>query len=95
MAQVHKKTIDKVPKSKPGRDDIKYEIYGMDGVPDTETDGEPAAKKQKVATGEAAPTSPTKTLMPGIPANNGAPHVAAPITASSDYGMASPYPPGK
>jgi len=32
-AQVHKETISSVPHAKPGRDTLKYEIYGMDGVP--------------------------------------------------------------
>ncbi|XP_002737553.1 BUB3-interacting and GLEBS motif-containing protein ZNF207-like, partial [Saccoglossus kowalevskii] len=32
--QVHKETVDKVPNSLPGRQDIEIEIYGMEGIPE-------------------------------------------------------------
>lgn len=33
LQQVHKQTCDTVPNAKPGRDSVKVEIYGMEGVP--------------------------------------------------------------
>jgi len=61
--QVHKETIAKVPNSKPGRDSVKYEIYGMEGIPDGDEDDNPA-KKLKT---DSTPLLPTPGSVPGFP----------------------------
>eukprot|EP01102_Stenamoeba_stenopodia_P006808 TRINITY_DN189_c0_g1_i5.p1 TRINITY_DN189_c0_g1~~TRINITY_DN189_c0_g1_i5.p1 ORF type:complete len:200 (+),score=31.26 TRINITY_DN189_c0_g1_i5:167-766(+) len=75
--QVHKENVTKVPNSKPGRDSVKYEIYGMEGIPDEEELGESDPKKQK--TGGDAPTAAPV---------GGAPAYAPPPTYAPP-----PYPP--
>jgi hypothetical protein len=49
--QVHKETVSKIPNAKPGRDSVKNDVIGMDGIPGEEVeddDGEPESKKLKI-----------------------------------------------
>lgn len=59
--QVHKENITKVPNAKPGRDSVKYEIYGMEGIPDEDQleDGENPSKKQRLDPNMPTPLLPT------------------------------------
>jgi len=54
--QVHKETISKIPNAKPGRDSVKNDIFGMEGIPGEEIgeDGEPVLKKLKLDIPEIA-----------------------------------------
>ncbi|KAL6063300.1 SUPPRESSOR OF FRI 4 isoform X2 [Balamuthia mandrillaris] len=102
VAQVHKETIDKVPNAKPGRDSVKPEIYGMEGVPSTEEEGESPAKKQKLgAPPSAAPAFaglPPAAQTGGMPAPMryppapGGPPMFAPPYGAPWPGAPFPYP---
>lgn len=65
--QVHKENITKVPNAKPGRDSVKYEIYGMEGIPGDEEgddDENPNKRPRLDASGMPPPLLPTP-LYPG------------------------------
>lgn len=67
--QVHKENITKVPNAKPGRDSVKYEIYGMEGIPDEEGGGgdddeNPNKRPRLDASGMPPPLLPTP-MYPG------------------------------
>lgn len=65
--QVHKENITKVPNAKPGRDSIKFEIFGMEGIPDNIDEEQPyEAKRLKTDT---TPASPPPLITPVIPPN--------------------------
>jgi len=69
--QVHKENVTKVPNAKPGRDDIKNEIYGMDGIPPTAApDGSLPNKKPKLLGPVGMPGQPMPYMprqpMPGM-----------------------------
>lgn len=34
IEQVHRENLDEIPNAKKGREDIKYEVYGMEGIPE-------------------------------------------------------------
>jgi len=82
--QVHKETVTKVPNSRPGRDSVKHEIYGMEGVPDDDDDtGESAKKKQKLEANALLPfpgfPPPVLTgLVPGVGPGIGGPFMGLP-----------------
>lgn len=83
--QVHKETISKVPNSKPGRDSVKYEIYGMEGIPDGEEEDSPN-KKLKT---DSTPLLPT----PGTPGFPGAVPPYMQPGYSQQWGFAQQAPP--
>eukprot|EP01133_Synstelium_polycarpum_P012342 gene12342-14474_t len=61
---VHKEVLTKVPNSKPGRDSVEYEIYGMEGIPDEEDEDAPPppsspAPSQLVVPQQQQQTTPT------------------------------------
>jgi len=69
--QVHKENLTKVPNAKPGHDLLKYDICGMEGVPDEEDDenGTKDSKKQKIDSVPAGiPRNSFPTGMPTLTA---------------------------
>lgn len=43
--QVHKETLDRVPNSLPNRGNIEIEIYGMEGIPESDIRDHEAQKQ--------------------------------------------------
>eukprot|EP01097_Dermamoeba_algensis_P006077 TRINITY_DN3832_c0_g1_i1.p1 TRINITY_DN3832_c0_g1~~TRINITY_DN3832_c0_g1_i1.p1 ORF type:complete len:300 (-),score=55.33 TRINITY_DN3832_c0_g1_i1:2-901(-) len=90
--QVHKENITKVPNAKPGRDSIKYEIYGMEGIPDENENGEDDPAKKPRLDGPPLPDQPA-TFLPGAPSPALAPNVSkAHGILNPGFGV-SAYPP--
>nr|CAG4644980.1 EOG090X0A5X [Leptodora kindtii] len=56
--QVHKETLDRVPNSLPNRGNIEIEIYGMEGIPESDLrDHEVQKQSGKILTAEGAESS--------------------------------------
>jgi hypothetical protein len=99
--QVHKENITKVPNAKPGRDSVKYEIYGMDGIPEDGEgyDDENPNKKPRVEAPGMAPLLPTPPMgfpgqFPGAPGQfPGYPGFASGPWTPGATGMPSPLSP--
>jgi len=94
--QVHKENITKVPNAKPGRDNIGFEIFGMQGIPDEPTeDLESAAKRAKTEPLNPTPMAPVPLTSPTTTAPNPNPapyYPPVPIPQMGMYG--GPLPPG-
>jgi len=92
--QVHKETISKIPNAKPGRDSVRNDIIGMEGIPGEEDDGEPSAKRLKLE------DLPPLTLPPsfGAPAGqtpnppSGQPPAPYPASAAPPFNLPPLHP---
>eukprot|EP01103_Thecamoeba_quadrilineata_P003275 TRINITY_DN1306_c0_g1_i1.p1 TRINITY_DN1306_c0_g1~~TRINITY_DN1306_c0_g1_i1.p1 ORF type:complete len:228 (+),score=29.92 TRINITY_DN1306_c0_g1_i1:28-711(+) len=87
--QVHKENITKVPNSKPGRDSIKYEIYGMEGIPEDEND---ASKKPRLD--QSSPYTPTTSFVatPTTPYPPIGTQITLPFTQQTPFPQPIPQP---
>eukprot|EP00123_Amoebidium_parasiticum_P005657 comp16806_c0_seq1/m.15202 comp16806_c0_seq1/g.15202 ORF comp16806_c0_seq1/g.15202 comp16806_c0_seq1/m.15202 type:complete len:300 (-) comp16806_c0_seq1:199-1098(-) len=69
--QVHKEKVTVVPNSKPGRESVDIEIFGMEGIPEADLDAKAeergGEKRQKTENGTAAPAAPVITAVAAIP----------------------------
>lgn len=96
--QVHKENIHTVPKAKPGRDSIKYEIYGMDGIPEDDEGPDSDPNKRTEASMASSGAAPARPLVApfGVPTTVGPPGPAFAALASPRgfYGAPIGMPPG-
>lgn len=93
--QVHKENVTKVPNSKPGRDSVKYEIYGMEGIPEEEDLSESDPKKQKTTGGDSIPVAPIGGSPAYPPPNAYAPPAYPPMGYAPPPGYPMWPPPGQ
>eukprot|EP00026_Physarum_polycephalum_P013086 Phypoly_transcript_13455.p1 GENE.Phypoly_transcript_13455~~Phypoly_transcript_13455.p1 ORF type:complete len:319 (-),score=74.30 Phypoly_transcript_13455:104-1012(-) len=90
--QVHKENITKVPNSKPGRDSVKYEIYGMEGIPEEgDEDDENPNKRPRLDTPTGVAGMPPPLLPTPL---YGQPFPGAPPQQFGPPGFQGGYPPG-
>jgi len=101
--QVHKETVAKIPNAKPGRDSVKNDVIGMDGIPGEEIDdddGEPDSKKLKLDANNVTgvpPFNPYSTPFSVVPPFNmpfgNAPPPNPWYPSSNPGGSSNPPPP--
>eukprot|EP01112_Ceratiomyxa_fruticulosa_P022178 TRINITY_DN804_c0_g1_i1.p1 TRINITY_DN804_c0_g1~~TRINITY_DN804_c0_g1_i1.p1 ORF type:complete len:302 (-),score=101.82 TRINITY_DN804_c0_g1_i1:176-1081(-) len=106
VLQVHKESITSVPNSIRGKDSIKYEIYGMEGIPivnggsessEDEDDEQTPHKKSKLATednqGSSTSSSHNNTTTNTTPNIEGKPPQPPPISHQPPPPPPPSYPP--